>query len=69
MANQKRVSPRSFPLLDPDRWTGSHTRFALIGAAVVVVAWLVEAAQNNAANGLRAAIGAALAVAVAGFAL
>ncbi|MFB9316678.1 O-antigen ligase family protein [Cryptosporangium minutisporangium] len=41
----------------------------MIGAAVVAIAWLVEAATENAANGTRAAIGAALAVAVAGFAL
>lgn len=80
MANQQRVSPSSqrrpiaqrlgtFPVLEPDRWTSRHTRFATIGAVVVAIAWLAEAVQNNAANGTRAAIGAALAVAVAGFAL
>ncbi|MFG1926284.1 O-antigen ligase family protein [Cryptosporangium sp. NPDC048952] len=67
MATQ-RVSPK-FPVLDPDRWTSRHTRFASIGAVIVAIAWLLEAAQNNAPNGTRAAIGAALAVAVAGFAL
>ncbi|TQS46335.1 O-antigen ligase family protein [Cryptosporangium phraense] len=67
MAIDKRVS--LFPLLDPERWTPRHQRFLIAGAVVVAVAWLVEAAQTNAANGTRAAIGAALAVAVAGFAL
>lgn len=80
MANTQRVSPSSrrrslvprpgiFPVLDPGRLTSRHTRFLVAGAVVVAICWLVEAAQNNAANGLRAAIGAALAVAVAGFAL
>jgi len=73
VANLNRVSPNArlgtFPVLDPDRWTKRHSRFLTIGAVVVAIAWLAEAAQNNAANGMRAAIGAALAVAVAGFAL
>ncbi|WP_035857840.1 O-antigen ligase family protein [Cryptosporangium arvum] len=68
MVNQQRVSP-AFPVLDPDRWTSRHTRFATIGAVIVAIAWLLEAAQNNAANGTRAAVGAALAVTVAGLAL
>ncbi|SHN36525.1 O-antigen ligase family protein [Cryptosporangium aurantiacum] len=75
MAIEERVSPLAQrlgsggPFLDPDRWTARHRRFVLIGAVVVVIAWLVEAVAENAANGTRAAIGAALAVAVAGFAL
>lgn len=64
--------PRSgliFPLLDPDRWTERHTRFLTAGAVLVVLAWMVEAAQSGSANGTRAAIGAIVAVAVAGVAL
>lgn len=55
--------------LDPRRWTDRHTRFVAAGAAVVLVAWIVEAFQTYPASGLRAAFGAAVAVAIVGFVL
>jgi hypothetical protein len=59
----------SFPLLEPGRWTDRHTWFAGLGGLLVVVAWLIEAVQSSSADGLRAGLGAAVAVGVAGLAL
>ena len=68
LTDQRKISP-SFPLLDPDRWTDRHKWFAAAGAVLVVVAWLVEAAQTTSEDGIRAALGATFAVAIAGLAL
>ncbi len=58
-----------WPILDPGRWTARHTRFAWVAGAVVLLAWMVEAVQIDAANGLRAAFGAALGMALLGLSL
>ncbi|HEV2087955.1 MAG TPA: O-antigen ligase family protein, partial [Cryptosporangiaceae bacterium] len=65
----RRFRTPEWPILDPDRWTPRHARFALVAGAVVLLAWMVEAAQVDAANGLRAAFGAAVGMALVGLAL
>jgi hypothetical protein len=57
------------PVLSPERWTGRHTRFCLAGAVLVLAAWLIEVLQTTSSSGLRAGLGAAVAIAIAGFAL
>ena len=59
----------TFPILEPERWTDRHRWFSAVGAVFIVVAWLIEAAQTDSENGIRAALGATAAVAVAGLAL
>ena len=61
------------PLLDPDRWTPRHRAALLAGAAVAVLAGLVEALrhtpQTSAVDGLSAFLAAGFAMGLVGFAL
>lgn len=62
----------TWPILDPDRWGPRHNRFVLLASGVVLVAWMVEVLQADvasSANGVRAAVGAAVGMALVGLAL